>query len=88
MVEHPADADGVLGGATIAELSDDVPVTDEFIEQSILKFGLASVGGSWRLRAHRNRHERIEREHGKTLHNGIMTDFHLSRDARNAKVFG
>ncbi len=32
MVEHPADPDGVLGGATIAELSDNVPVTDEFIE--------------------------------------------------------
>jgi hypothetical protein len=40
------------------------------------------------LRAHRDSEERKSDEQGKTLHAAIMTDFHLSRDARNGKVFG
>ena len=87
MVEHPADAHRVLGGAAVAEFSNNTPVADQFIQQRILELDVASVRGSWGLRAHRDSEEREGDEQGKTLHAAIMTDFHLSRDARNGKVF-
>jgi hypothetical protein len=88
MIEHPADAHGVLGSAAVAEFSNDTPVADHFIEQRILELDVTSIRGSWGLRAHRDSEERESNEQGKTLHGAIMTDFHLSRDARNGKVFG
>ena len=88
MIEHPADAHGVLGSATVAKFSNDTPVADQFIQQRILELGVTSIRGSWGLRAHRDSEERKSDEQGKTLHAAIMTDFHLSRDARNGKVFG
>ena len=88
MIEHPADAHGIFGSAAVAEFSNDTPVADQFIQQRILELGVTSIRGSWGLRAHRDSEERKSDEQGKTLHAAIMTDFHLSRDARNGKVFG
>jgi hypothetical protein len=88
MIEHPADAHGIFGSAAVAEFSNDTPVADQFIQQRILEPGVTSIRGSWGLRAHRDSEERKSDEQGKTHHAAIMTDFHLSRDARNGKVFG
>jgi hypothetical protein len=88
MIEHPADAHGIFGSAAVAEFSNDTPVANQFIQQRILELGVTSIRGSWGLCAHRDSEERKSDEQGKTLHAAIMTDFHLSRDARNGKVFG
>jgi hypothetical protein len=88
MVEHPADPDGVLGGATIAEPSDNVPVTDELSSRASSNLASRpSVGvGDCALIVTATRDKAANT--GKRFTTGIMTDFHLSRDARNAKVFG
>src|SRR5437868_15106238 len=62
MIEHPANAHGVLGSAAVAEFSNDTPVADHFIEQRIFELDVTSIRGTWRLRAPRNRVERRSEE--------------------------
>src|SRR5882724_11496187 len=69
MIEHPADAHGVFGGAAVAKFSNNTPVADQFIQQRILELDVTSVRGSWGLRAHRDSEEREGNEQGKMLHN-------------------
>jgi len=80
MIEHPPDAHRVLGGAAVAEFSNNTPMADQFIQQRILELDVTSVRGGWGLRAHRDSEERENDEQPKTLH-GLDND-RLSSFAR------
>jgi len=68
MPEHPADAHGGSGVAAVPTLSNNPPIADQFIQQRILDLDVASIRGSWGLRAHRDNEEQEGDEQGKTLH--------------------
>ena len=87
MVQHPLDVDRVFGCAPAAKSSDDVPIAKQMIQQRIRKLPATTIRFVLAPQQTDTSESNTAETGQSSFHSRNLSEFHLSRDAGNAKVF-